>query len=101
MTLSCEINIYDKGDTVTITGTFRQNGVLGDPAAVHAHYKDPSGNQEDLVYGVDAELTKSSTGIYTFDIALDEDGDWWYRMDDNDTNVGAEGRLNVRTSEFT
>ena len=95
-------NTYDVGDKVTITGTFKQSGSETDPAAVHGHFKGPSDSaQTDYIYGTDAELTKSSTGVYTFDISIDEKGEWWYRMDDNDTNVATEGFFFVRDPQFT
>lgn len=94
-------NTYDVGDKVRITGTFQLNGADSDPSVVHAHYKDPSGSQTDIVYLTDAQPVKSATGVYYFDISVDEAGTWWYRMDDNDTNVATEGYFHVRATNFT
>ncbi len=63
------------------TGTFTDSaGTATDPAAIFGQVKDPSGNITSYEYGVDAELVKSATGIYYFDVDVDEPGDWWYRF---------------------
>jgi len=91
---------YDVGDKVKITGSFTNNGAASDPAAVIAWYTSPGGTVTTLTYGTDAGLTKVSTGVYSFYMAFNRSGRWYYRMDDNDQNVAAEGFLDVNTSRF-
>lgn len=93
-------NQYDVGDKPKITGTFKQDGVVGDPAAVVAKFKDPSGSTTTYTYGTDAELVRASAGVYYFYIDIDEAGFWYYRMSDNDENVATEGYFVVRQSSI-
>lgn len=70
----------DLGDVVRITGTWTDSaGIATDPAAITFTYTDPSGNATPLVYGVDAEVVRASTGIYYVDITTDEEGTWFWR----------------------
>ena len=73
-------NTYDVGDKARCTCTYTDNaGTVHDPAVVSLAYKDPSGNTTTLIYGTDAELVKSSTGVYYADIDVDEAGTWRVR----------------------
>ena len=82
-------NTYDIGDLIRITGTFVDvDGAEIDPTTVVAKFEDPSGNETSYTYGVDAELVKSDTGVYYFDIDIDEKGVWRYRQEGSG-NVGA------------
>lgn len=93
-------NTYDMGEKVKITGTFTLNGEPADPATVRIYYKDPSGTIVTKTYGVDPEIAKESSGVYSFSISLDEAGSWYYRMDDGGNNVAAEGQFQVRISNL-
>lgn len=98
------MNEYPVGNVITITGTFTDQGTPADPVAVRAHFIDPSGEQTDMEYGgtapADAELTKASTGVYAFDMLLDQYGKWYYRIDDNSENIAVEGELQANHSKF-
>lgn len=95
-------NHYDKGDLVRCTGTFTDaSGTAQDPAAVLFKYQDPSGNATTYTYGTDAELVKSSTGVYYVDVDADEAGVFLYRFYSTGTGQAAdEGFFRVEESKF-
>ena len=91
---------YDIGDAVRVTGTFTDaDGVATDPTTVTGKYKDPSGNET-----TDESPTNSATGVYYFDIEIDESGKWLYRLEGKTvtpSNQGAaEGSFQVNASNF-
>lgn len=84
-------NTYNCGDVVTVTATFRDgSGALVDPTSVLFAYTDPSGNVTTLTYGIDAELNRSSTGVYYAQIATDEAGTWSYTWTSTGDGAGSE-----------
>jgi hypothetical protein len=67
---------YDIGDIVRITGTFTDTGdVVGDPTTVNFLYDTPSSTapttatRTSTASGAVGGITKSSTGIYYYDVA--------------------------------
>ena len=91
---------YDIGDVVRVTGTFTDaDGVATDPTTVTGKYKDPSDNET-----TDSSPTNSATGVYYFDIEIDEAGSWKYRLEGKTvtpSNQGAaEGSFQVNASNF-
>ncbi len=55
-----------------------------------------------MVYGTDAELVKSATGVYHVDVDADEAGIWRYRFESG-SGVGqaaTEGHFKVRNSYY-
>lgn len=70
---------YDgAAELATITNTFRVNGTATDPTTVTLAVTDPSGTTSTYTYAA-AEITKSSTGVYTKDIACTSVGTWAFR----------------------
>jgi hypothetical protein len=70
---------YEVGDLVRITGTWTDaDDVVTDPNTVLAQHTDPSGNEVSLT--TTTGITKDSTGVYYFDLDLDEEGHWPYRF---------------------
>jgi hypothetical protein len=60
---------YFKGQTVRSTVHFRDSSNDAvDPAAVSCKIKDPVNGETEYIYGTDAELTKTDTGVYTLSI---------------------------------
>lgn len=71
---------YDLGDSIRITGTFTDAaGTATDPAVVTFTYTDPNGTSTTYTYGADAELVKSSTGVYYVDIVTSLEGAYYWR----------------------
>lgn len=70
---------YQVGDSVKITGTFKIDNVVQDPTAVYLQIRDPSGNITTLSFA-DAEITQVSTGVYSYNLTLDEAGDWYVKF---------------------
>jgi hypothetical protein len=81
---------YYVGNLVRATGTFTNAaGTATDPSVVRCKYRDPSGNVTSLLYGTDAALVKSATGIYYVDIDADELGVWNFRFYSTGTGQAA------------
>jgi len=77
-------NHYDVGDTIRLVGTFTDpinSDVATDPTEVTLTVTDPSGNSDSYTYdGGAGDVAKDSTGIYHYDLAIDEAGIWTYRF---------------------
>ena len=70
---------YDVGDLIRITGTWTDSDeAVTDPNVVRGNVEDPSGNTSQLT--MNTGITKSSTGVYYFDVDLNEEGRWKYRL---------------------
>lgn len=83
-------NTYQVGDLVRITGTWTDaDDVATDPSTVKAEYTDPTGNNTDLTVG--GGITKSTTGVYYYDIDVDEAGTWYYRFYGEGGGSSAQG----------
>ena len=84
-------NTYDVGDLITTTGTWTDTDDDPlDPTAVFFSFRDPSGNVTSYTYGVGAQITKTSTGIYTCNISIDKAGTWYYRWYATGTGQAAQ-----------
>lgn len=87
---------YDIGNKIRVTGTFTNplnNDAKVDPDTVNFSACSPSGDKTHYEYGTDEEVVKSSTGVYYFDLPLDEAGNWWVRwwgLDSFDVETVAE-----------
>jgi len=87
---------FQVGDLVRVTGTWTdENGIAYGPNTVLGQYKDPSGNVSDLV--VPTHISNPSTGVYTYDIDVDEAGTWLYRFYGQS---GTGGSLGANESYF-
>ena len=95
-------NVYDKGDLVRCSATFKNSaGAEIDPSAVTFKFEDPSGDATTYVYGIDIELVRDDEGDYHVDISLDESGVWSYRWESTGVGEAAEERyFEVRPSLF-
>tara|TARA_Y100000310_G_scaffold345020_1_gene461228 strand:- start:5756 stop:6046 length:291 start_codon:yes stop_codon:yes gene_type:complete len=93
---------YDKGDVVRLQAEFVDGttGEYSDPSEVTIKHKDPSANTATLTLS-GGEVTKSSTGIYTVDLTLDEVGTWYWHAEGTVSPAAAgERSLEVRTTQF-
>jgi hypothetical protein len=71
-----------QGQVVRVTGTFRTAaGVLTNPTTVTCRALSPEGTETAYVYGTDSELTRSSTGVYSLLLQLNDPGEWWFRYE--------------------
>lgn len=106
------------GERPKCTAYFRRlvSGVatLYDPPSVIAKVRTPLGVETELEFGVDVELVKESTGVYSFPVLLDEASvpaapgatppvpfpvDWFVRVVADPDAL--ERRIHVRASNFT
>ena len=94
-------NHYEIGQIVRMTGTFTDSdGNAQDPTEVYLDLLEPDETASTLQYGVDAGMTKSATGIYYFDQAIDQDGFWYYRWYSTGTGEASdESYFRVRKSK--
>lgn len=98
-------NIYDIGDQVRCTGSFTDvNGSAFDPDVIRFKCQTPAGVATTYVYNTDAEVIKSSTGVYYVDLNVDEAGRWYYRFEgeasDGDYQGSEETWFDVDRSVF-
>jgi len=87
------------GQVVQLKATFKNLATaLVDPTTVALAFIDPSGNTTTVTYAM-AEITKASTGVYTYNLTLDEAGTFYYRWYSTGTGAGAsQGQLVVEPS---
>lgn len=82
---------YDKGDLVRCIGTFKDlDGAALDPTSVTFKLENPSGAVTTYVYGIDAQLVKTATGIYRVDVDASSPGRYWYKFYSTGTGQAAE-----------
>lgn len=78
------INLYNPGYEKLITARVRNliTGDLYDPSALKFHIKNALGVLSTKVYGSDADITRSSTGVYVLALfvpySADANGPWYY-----------------------
>ena len=94
------MTIYEIGDLPRCRVECRTlAGVLADPTTLAFKHKDPSGNITTLTYPTG--IVKVSTGIYYYDLAIDEGGTWSIRwVATGVVDAAGEKTLTVRTSAF-
>tara|TARA_R100000808_G_C2095037_1_gene114012 strand:+ start:539 stop:823 length:285 start_codon:yes stop_codon:yes gene_type:complete len=89
-------NLYDVGDLVRLTGTFKDiNGTLHDPTAVVLEITDPAGTK------TTPTPTNSSVGVYDYDLDLNQEGRWLYRFSATGTGQAAEENTLVARAKQT
>ena len=78
--MSCED--YVVGQRPRFSAQFRLGSTLTDPTTLKFIYKKPTASSPTvLVYGVDTELVRESSGKYYVDLLLDEAGLWKWRYE--------------------
>jgi len=93
--------IFDINSVIRLQGTFKNaSDVLADPTTITLKYEDPSTNETTLTYAA-AQLTKGSTGVYYYDLTVDEAGTWYYRFESTGIpKTSGESSFDVRVSKF-
>lgn len=91
-------NVYDKGDLIRITGTFKDASLVAyDPTVVKCQVQTPAGVETTYTYPTDAAVVKDSTGNYHLDVSANASGTWWYRWYATGTGqCGGQGAGNCR-----
>lgn len=73
---------YSRDTEVELKGTFydetQSPHVVADPTAVTLEVLDPAGTLTSYTYAA-AQVTKDSTGVYSYLLTLDASGAWYYR----------------------
>ena len=84
---------YDIGDKPRLTGTFTDITLaVFDPTDVNLTVKSPLGISTTYTYAA-AEITRASTGVYTYDLLLDRAGLWNYRWFSTTDGVAQTGEI--------
>lgn len=92
---------YDVGDLVRIRGEFRVVGSVIDPDNVFVSWRKPDKTIVTKQFGVDVEVTKDGTGIYSAIVDIDSHGRWDYRWFSTGTGQSAAERsFTVKKSNF-
>jgi len=91
--MTLEITNYPEGTLVTVRGTFKNStGTLHNPTAVLLDVVEPNSALITYTYGVDAIITRPSTGIYEADLdTTNKRGLWlytWYATGLGQTDSG-------------
>ena len=96
------ISTYDIGNQVDMVGVFTTSaGATVDPSTVLCLFQNPAGTETTYTYGVDAELTKLSTGRYQLRLTTAAAGNHFYRFKGTAGVICAgESWFRVRASEF-
>jgi hypothetical protein len=97
------INSYLIGNSARVSVTFRDAASRAnvDPGLTQLLVKAPDLTVTTYVYGVDMGLVKDNTGLYHFDIDLNQAGAWSYRWLGTGANQAAsEGQFTVTPSSF-
>jgi len=76
ITVSNETCYVGNAIVATLTFTTVSSGALTDPTTITAKTEAPGGVKTSYTYGVDAALTKSSTGVYLLTFTPDSAGVW-------------------------
>ena len=72
---------YDIGDERRLQATIRNiSDVLADPTGLTFEMTEPDGVTTTYVYLTDAQLVKSSTGVYYVDWPIDQSGRHYYKF---------------------
>ena len=86
---------------VRIYARFEQEGVLTDPTEVTLKVQDPSLNDATYTYVAGSDITKASTGVFYYDLTIDEAGTWYYQYYGTGAVIAAfEGSFQVPSSQF-
>lgn len=95
-------NTYKRDSQVRLTATFKNSsGTVTDPTTIKVKYKTPAGVETTKTYVTDAEVVRSSTGIYYIDLTLTQTGRWHYRWEGTGTIIAtSEASLDVDASQF-
>lgn len=87
-------NSYHVGDAVRVStaSAFTDAAAAAfDPDIVRGKVLDPAGAVTTYVYGTDAELIRDGAGLYHFDINVDAEGTWYYRIEGESSGGAYQG----------
>ncbi|MEY2632211.1 MAG: hypothetical protein RIR00_865 [Pseudomonadota bacterium] len=75
-------------------------GLHADPGSLRLLVRAPDGQVDIYVYGSAAEVVREGSGLFHADILLTASGNWTWRWETTEPNVGAdEGALIVAASQ--
>jgi hypothetical protein len=74
----CTIEI-DEGAVVTLPASIYRGDALVDPVELVVLTRSPAGAVQRYEYGADAAISRADAGHYSFDLLVDDGGDWTIR----------------------
>lgn len=94
------MNTFEIGSMPRLSATFAVSGTPTDPTTVTFKLRKPDGSITTYLYGVDAQLVKSSAGVYYVDWTTALEGIHIWRMAGAGACVAAEEQsFHVRGSD--
>lgn len=88
------------GDVAKVSVTFTVDTVATDPATIELSVMKPDGTTTTYSYA-GSTVTKSGTGAFYKNVALDQEGTWYWRWKGTGNATAAdEGEIAVKTSVF-
>jgi hypothetical protein len=75
--VSATVFYSSSAELATLTNTFKVNGTATDPTTITLTVTTPSGTATSYTYAA-SEITRTSAGVYTKDVACTEAGTWLY-----------------------
>lgn len=97
------MGVYAKGQSVVMRGLFTDvNGAPVDPTTVRCKVETPADADTTYTYGVDAGLTKNTTGDYQLILSATLSGTYTYRWEGvtGAATPAVEQSFTVSASEF-
>jgi len=93
---------YDIGDARRLQATFKDiTGTNTDPTTVTFSIKEPNSTAVDYIFGTDAEVVKSTSGVYYIDWICTKFGEHLFRWEGTGTVTAAEeGSFTVKKRSF-
>lgn len=100
--MAVQIKCFPWNALVRLTAEFRNTaGALADPDSVRVRTRDPSAIFDVKVSDIDAELVHDGLGLFHYDVAAIESGNWRYRWQGTGAVTAvAEGQFTIAESEF-
>ena len=97
------LTTFKEGSQVRLTNTFKNAaGTEIDPTSVFFWWQTPAGVATTYTYGTNAELVRSSAGVYYVDLSLNEDGYWLWEFYSTGTGEAVDaGTIDVVASART
>lgn len=94
-------SVYQVGDQLRLQVAFTDaSSVAVDPTTITLSVINPAGTSTDYTYGA-AQVLKSSTGVYYYDLTVSSSGRWFFRWVAGGAYIAAdEGSFTVAKSAF-
>jgi hypothetical protein len=91
--------LYEYGSSPVLTDTVRNAaGTIVDPATLRFRFKNPAGTITTYIYGTDAQLVRSATGVYYVQLLCESAGFWSWEYKATTPDCVLQGRFKIKDS---